>query len=197
MNRIVLLAVAAAWAAVLVPPLLRSRLENRPGSSVSDFRRQLSTLQKTVPTRQMAPVRGMARPLTHSSGARPSAATRRVVQSHAATYADERIMVDTAPTGGLQRRAAYDPTGATRRAPAQRVSRREAIRRRRANVLFLLVATTGLALFLAATTASSFWVYAFAFSFVALCGYVYKLAQLRQYELDSRHPDIRHADVRW
>jgi 4-hydroxybenzoate polyprenyltransferase len=77
------------------------------------------------------------------------------------------------------------------------VSRREVIRRRRANVLFLLVATTGLALFLAATTSSSFWVYVFAASFVALCGYVYKLAQLRQYELDSRHPDIRHADVRW
>jgi hypothetical protein len=197
MNRIVLLAVAAAWAAVLVPPLLRSRLENRPGSSVSDFRRQLSTLQKSVPTRQMAPMRGMARPLTHASSARPSAATRRAAQAYSPLATDERYVVDAAPTGGLERRPAYDPTGATRRAPARRVSRREVIRRRRANVLFLLVATTGLALFLAATTSSSFWVYVFAASFVALCGYVYKLAQLRQYELDSRHPDIRHADVRW
>ncbi len=51
MGKIVLLAVAAAWAAVLIPPLIRSRIENRPNSSVTDFRRQLSTLQRTVPTR--------------------------------------------------------------------------------------------------------------------------------------------------
>lgn len=192
MNKIVLLAVAAAWAAVLVPPLLRSRLENRPGSSVSDFRRQLSTLQKTVPTRQVAPMRGMARPLTHAAPARPYASARTATRSHAVALADERATAyDGAPTGGLQRRAAYDPTAGTGRVPARRISRREAIRRRRANVLFLLVATTGLTLFLAASTSSSFWVYSFAFSFVALCGFVYKLAQLRQYELDSRHPDVR------
>lgn len=192
MNRIVLLAVAAAWAAVLVPPLLRSRFENRPGSSVSDFRRQLSTLQKTVPTRQMAPMRGMARPLTHAATTRPSAATRAATRSHSGSFADERVVAyETAPTGGLQRRAAYDPTVGTQRVPARHVSRREAIRRRRANVLFLLAITTGLTLFLAATTSSSFWVYSFAFSFVALCGFVYKLAQLRQYELDSRQPDVR------
>ena len=38
MGQVVLLVVAAAWAAVLLPPLLRSRLENRPNSSVLDFR---------------------------------------------------------------------------------------------------------------------------------------------------------------
>lgn len=188
MNRIVLLAVAAAWAAVLLPPLIRSRLENRPGSSVSDFRRQLSTLQKTVPTRGVAPMRSMARPLTQAAPTRTPMATRAQVQS--AGY-ERPIMRDATPTGGLQRRAEYDPTGGQRRAPARQVSRREAIRRRRLNVLLLLVASTALTLFLAATTVTSFWVYAFAFSFVSLCGYVYKLAQLRQYELDSRHQDVR------
>ncbi len=192
MNKIVILAVAAAWAAVLVPPLLRSRLENRPGSSVSDFRRQLSTLQKTVPTRQMGPMRGMARPLTHAPAARPTASARTASRMHSATLADDRAMAyDSAPTGGLQRRAEYDPTAGTQRVPARRVSRREAIRRRRTNVLFLLAAATGLTLFLAASTSSSFWVYSFALAFVVLCGYVYKLAQLRQYELDSRQPDVR------
>lgn len=192
MNKIVILAVAAAWAAVLVPPLLRSRLENRPGSSVSDFRRQLSTLQKTVPTRQMGPMRGMARPLTHAPAARPTASVRTASRMHSATLVDGRAMAyDNAPTGGLQRRAEYDPTAGTQRVPARRVSRREAIRRRRTNVLFLLAAATGLTLFLAASTSSSFWVYSFALAFVALCGYVYKLAQLRQYELDSRQPDVR------
>ncbi len=72
MGKIVLLAVAAAWAAVLIPPLIRSRIENRPNSSVTDFRRQLSTLQRTVPTRGMAPMRTIGRPLTQAPSSRTS-----------------------------------------------------------------------------------------------------------------------------
>lgn len=192
MNKIVLLAVAAAWAAVLVPPLVRSRLENRPGSSVTDFRRQLSTLQKTVPTRTVGPMRSMARPLTASAPTRTHAATTSASRSQMSTAGLERRSVsDTAPTGGLQRRAEYDPTAGQRRPAARQLSRREVIRRRRTNTLLTLVASTGITLFLAATTVSSFWVYAFAFSFVGLCGFVYKLAQLRQYELDTRQQDVR------
>ena len=62
MGQLVLLVVAAAWAAVLVPPLLRSRIENRPNSSVSDFRDQLSSLQRAMPSRGVA-MRSMGRPL--------------------------------------------------------------------------------------------------------------------------------------
>ncbi len=51
-------------------------------------------------------------------------------------------------------------------------------------MLFALVMLTAATLFLAATTKSSGMVYAFAFAFVSLCGYCYKLAQLRQYEHD-------------
>ena len=61
MSKLILLVVAAAWAAVLLPPLLRSRLDARPGTSISSFRRQLSTLQRSVPGG--APMRSMARPL--------------------------------------------------------------------------------------------------------------------------------------
>jgi hypothetical protein len=71
MQKLILLVVAAAWFAVLVPPLLRSRIERRPGSSVTDFRRQLSTLQRSTPSvRGAAPVRMMARPLV-PAGSRP------------------------------------------------------------------------------------------------------------------------------
>ena len=73
MQSFVLLAVAAVWLAVIVPPLLRSRVENRPNSSVTDFRRQLSTLQRAVPTRTMVPMRGMARQLLESIGVEVSA----------------------------------------------------------------------------------------------------------------------------
>jgi hypothetical protein len=59
---------------------------------------------------------------------------------------------------------------------------RSDVRRRRTNVLFLLVVTTACTLFLAATTSSTVMLYVFALAFLALCGYVYLLAQLRQRE---------------
>ncbi len=73
-----------------------------------------------------------------------------------------------------------------RQAAASRAQRpsdpRNDIRRRRTNVLFLLVISTACTLFLAATTSSTVMLYVFALSFLALCGYVYLLAQLRQRE---------------
>ena len=210
MGKIVLLAVAAAWAAVLLPPLLRNRMDNRPGSSVTDFRRQLSTLQRAVPTRNITPMRSMARPLAPSPLQKP-AVQYRVGQSlpraHgvAAPVGYDRGYDRTAErgyerqhhTGELARRAPREHGGrehgvrehTQRHAPARQVSRREVVRRRRSNVLFVLVASNALTLFLAATTNAHAMVYGFALAFVSLCGYVYKLAQLRQYEQDSRWSD--------
>ena len=59
---------------------------------------------------------------------------------------------------------------------------RSDVRRRRSNVLFLLAVTTACTLFLAATTSATVLLYVFALSFLALCGYVYLLGQLRQRE---------------
>jgi hypothetical protein len=73
MSQIILLVVGAAWAAVLLPPLLRGRQASRPQSSVVDFRRQLSTLQRSQPTRGVAPMR-MSRPLAPA----PTRPVRRV-----------------------------------------------------------------------------------------------------------------------
>ncbi|HSP29727.1 MAG TPA: hypothetical protein VLN74_14335, partial [Ilumatobacteraceae bacterium] len=66
--------------------------------------------------------------------------------------------------------------------PTRSSDPRTDVRRRRSNVLFLLVVTTACTLFLAATTSSTVLLYVFALSFLALCGYVYLLAQLRQRE---------------
>lgn len=198
MGKIVLLAVAAAWAAVLLPPLLRSRMENRPGSSVTDFRRQLSTLQRAVPTRSMTPMRSMARPLTSSPLQRPVATGRPGQPGNpggsghlsARAHGNDR---DAGVSGSLSHLARGElrrrDHGGSRSTPSRRVNRREVVRRRRANVLFMLVMVTGVSLFLAATTQSSAMVYAFAFGFVSLCGYCYKLAQLRQYETDRTQYD--------
>ncbi|MFM2069825.1 MAG: hypothetical protein RLZZ623_88 [Actinomycetota bacterium] len=186
MGKIVLLAVAAAWAAVLLPPLLRSRMDNRPGSSVTDFRRQLSTLQRAVPTRSMTPMRSMARPLAPSPLQRPAAAGRpNVARAHGASIAERESY-----TGELQRRHDRDQmVHGQRHQPGRRVSQREVVRRRRTNVVFVLALANVVTLFLAGTTKSSAMVYAFALAFVSLCGYCYKLAQLRQYEQDRLYSD--------
>ena len=85
MGQLVLLVVAAAWAAVLIPPLLRSRIENRPNSSVSDFRNQLSSLQRAMPSRGVA-MRSMARPLAPSPLSRPAATGRPPLRSGVRTH---------------------------------------------------------------------------------------------------------------
>lgn len=206
MQPIVLLAVAAVWAAVIIPPLLRSRVENRPNSSVTDFRRQLSTLQRAVPTRTMVPMRGMARPLVqapqqrhmaHSSlhgqpgQVRRSPAMNGSMSSSGSMSLNGSVSLNGSMTGAAQQRshggAQVDNTAGHRQMHLHKVSQREVLRRRRANVLFILVVTVGITGFLAATTHADVMVYAFALSFVSLCGYCYKLVQLRNYEMDRSY----------
>jgi hypothetical protein len=49
----------------------------------------------------------------------------------------------------------------------------------------MLVVATSSTLFLAATTKATVMLYVFALAFLALCGYVYLLAQIRQREQRS------------
>ena len=46
---LVLIILAAIWAAVLLPPYLQNRRETRPGDSIATFRSQLSVLERTTP----------------------------------------------------------------------------------------------------------------------------------------------------
>lgn len=46
---LVLIILAAIWAAVLLPPYLQNRRETRPGDSIATFRTQLSVLERTTP----------------------------------------------------------------------------------------------------------------------------------------------------
>ncbi len=197
MQSFVLLAVAAVWLAVIVPPLLRSRVDNRPNSSVTDFRRQLSTLQRTVPTRTMVPMRGMARQLAQSPQQQRSPQQRShtmhgspgdvrrsaVLEQH---YRDETAghPRQRMHEGSLQRQGSA--TG-HRQTHMHKVSQRELVRRRRSNILFVLVLTVGISAFLAATTKNSFMVFTFAVSFISLCGFCYKLVQLRNYGTDNTY----------
>jgi hypothetical protein len=186
MSKIVLLAVLAAWAAVLIPPLLRSRVENRPNSSVTDFRRQLSTLQRAVPTRTMVPMRSMGRPLTASPLSRPAAPGRPGQMQQMHRVATSAVVGQRMHNTTLER-----SDGSHRQAHLHQVSQRELVRRRRANVFFMLLLATGVTAFLAATTKANSMVYAFAFAFMSLCLYGYKLVQIRSLGVD------RDADTNW
>ena len=212
MGELVLLVVAAAWAAVLIPPLVRSRIENRPNSSVTDFRRQLNRLQSTVPSRASS-MRGMARPLAPSPLQRPAAGGRPGMQgaqlrrtaaggtrAHGARAAAPTAVPvrEVAP----RKRTHGDPTGSQPR-PRQaghrqaHVSRHstaqaEVVRRRRSNMLFMLVLAAGSTLFLAATTKAPIMGYLFAAAFLALCGYLYLLSQARQREATQWPQDWMH-----
>lgn len=170
MGQLVLLVVAAVWAAVLVPPLLRSRIENRPYSSVSDFRRNLTRLQNTVPARAGGSLRPVGRPLAPSPLYRHAAPGRpggRVAQGGTTVRTRSSVGDHTAP---MRRHAE----------PTRRLSPAAERRRRRANVLFSLVLLSGATLFVAATTKATVMLYLFAAAFLALCGYIYLLAQIRQ-----------------
>jgi hypothetical protein len=182
-TNIVLLVVGAAWLAVLLPPLLRSRVENRPGSSIVDFRRQLASLQRTVPTRGVTPMRHMARPLAPSTGSRSHGAMREHVSRSPMQSAslDRRSVatVRSASHSSPVRSGSHHPHGQVhvQRRPST-VARRE-VQQRRQNVLMALVGLTLGSAVLAFATANSVLTYVFVLSAVSLVGYCYKLVQLK------------------
>lgn len=186
MGQLVLLVVAAAWAAVLIPPLLRSRIENHPNSSVSDFRRQLHRLQSSVPARAGGSMRPVGRPLAPSPLYRQAATGRPGVRT-APRPAAQRALPSRGALG-MHGGSSGDHSSAMRRhsdVALRRMSPAAERRRRRTNVLFSLVMLSGSTLFLAATTKATVMLYLFAIAFLALCGYMYLLAQIRQ----RNHPD--------
>ncbi len=151
MSQLILLIVGAAWMAVLLPPLFRSRIDSRPVSSVSDFRRQLYTLQRTQsPLRGQEPLRAMSRPLA------PTPAHLRPIM-----------------------RARPEATNSPNSPEMAYMSTAAIVRRRRTNVLFALIGANGVSLFLAFTTGSAAMIWFFAVAVVSLVGYCYLLVQIR------------------
>ena len=177
MSKLILLVVAAAWAGVLLPPLLRSRLDSRPGTSITSFRRQLSTLQRSVPGTS-GPMRSMARPLTGPSrhgyaagySAQPARRSTSVVQLDRSGY-----RLDQPVEAGHGRR-----TVRAHQAPV-RVPRSN-VRQRRQNVLVILGMAALAFGFLSAATTAAFARYGLVLAVCMLVGYLYLLVQLRRNE---------------
>ncbi len=136
----VVVILAAMWVLVLVPPLLRSRSEGRPSTSVGSFRHQLATLSRTGPGSRAAR-RSLSRSVVpmHVPGRPAPGVDGRQVRGPVSPYYDDHEYDDLAGHG-------YAPS-----APRSRVGRpvpmgysvrsgRAEVRRRRQNVLFALLA---------------------------------------------------------
>jgi hypothetical protein len=168
MGNLILLLVAAAWAAVLVPPLVRSRLRNSPNTSVTQFRRQLSSLQQGG--------RGLSR-----SGSLPVGSMRSPLRDAARPFAPAARAV-----GRPLRQVGHATSSVVRPRGTRQHDRfegeffeRELIRRRRQNWLLGLAGTTGMSLLLALAMREMFFVWTFTVAALATAAYCYVLVQWR------------------
>lgn len=213
MASLILLVVVAAWLAVLIPPLLRSRLENRPNSSVTDFRNQLSSLQRAMPSSRTVSMRAMGRPLAPSPLSRPAASGRPTLRSGVRTHGgnvrsagQQAAMRSTRPDvarlhdASLRSRPRGEPVRQRAHQPATRSVRdqRDAVRRRRANVLLVLALVAGCSVFLAATTKAQPLAYLAAGSCFAIAAYLLVLGQAARPVVPERRgaPRARRAGGR-
>ncbi|HEX6787319.1 MAG TPA: hypothetical protein VF076_08970 [Acidimicrobiales bacterium] len=165
MKPLVLLILAVVWGVALIPPLLRSRSELRPNSSVASFRRTLSDMSR-IPGRNGT--RGMVNPASpvrafRASPGQPSAPAQSARQL-------SRVSPGRYPTYG------YAPGVARARA------NRAVMIRRRQNVLFTLVTAvvvTGIVGFALGIVVART---AFFVCLILLSLYVWMLATLRRNE---------------
>lgn len=197
MQKVIFLILGAAWLVVLVPPLLRSRGENRPTSSVDHFRRNLAVLQQSAPPR-INPLQSMGRPLANGrqglSNAYSRAALKRTPTDPRLRRSDvplARRNMASAPVAGGQinayagqpSRHGEDATAPLERRgqqPARPTSRQQLMRRRReqtVRTLFVISVGTGVLALLAKSPAL---IYICALSILALFFYCAKLLRLRR-----------------
>ncbi|MEY3452370.1 MAG: hypothetical protein RL574_108, partial [Actinomycetota bacterium] len=145
MGNVILLVVVAAWAAVLLPPLVRSRMHRSPGTSVDHFRRQLTSLQRD------------GRPLARGSASRPGMHRDPYAPLGAPLRGVARPFAPAARALGRPlRQVGHATSSIVRPAGERRHARfegeyfeRELLRRRRANWLYGLVGTAAVSLLLA------------------------------------------------
>ena len=165
MSKLILLIVGAAWLAVLLPPILRARINNSPNMSVSAFRRNLSTLQSSNLRHSQTQLRGMSRELAPNQ-----------LRSRQGNHLSHLTGPILRPQGTRSHQAFSGEFFA-----------RELVRQRRQHTVVGLATAVGVSLFLAFTTGSIVLVYAFTLSLIALIGYCYWLVQLRAQRDSTRY----------
>jgi len=168
---LIVVILAVAWIVVLVPPLLRSRSDGRPSTSIGSFRQQLATLSRTAPDR-----RGVVRPLN-----RPMGVPRGPARHPGSGYAgDDRSVYAAWPARPVS--SPYARTAPLGYSGLSVRSGRAEVRRRRLNVLVGLLALAavtaigGFAVGISALVAVNLLIDA------VLVFYIYLLVQLRRAE---------------
>jgi|688.fasta_scaffold769207_2 hypothetical protein len=157
MSTVILMLVGAAWLAVLLPPMIKTRLHGSPGNSMNSFRRQMSSLQS--PRGRSSDLRSLSRPLAPA----PTRGTRRPGYGRGGDM-----------SGALSR------NDRSRQARQEREARRREmeVQHRRKNTVVGLAITTVTSLFVAVTTGSMGFATLFTASLIVTTLYCYWLRQL-------------------
>ena len=165
MKPLVLLILAVVWGVALIPPLLRSRSELRPNSSVASFRRTLSDMSR-IPGRNGT--------TGHGQPGQPGAGVPGLA----------RPAVVAGPWRPPQRSVSYTDVQQAATRPARRAARanRAAMIRRRQNVLFTLVTAVVVSGIVGFALGMPIARTAFFVCLVLLSLYVWMLATLRRNE---------------
>jgi hypothetical protein len=163
---LILLLIGVMWAVVLLPPLLRSRSDGRPSTSIVGFQRQLSSLQRTRPASAAHAPYALNRPMPGARG----------------------------PIGAMARPATRSVMAPAYRPAYRPMSRREMAKRRRQHVFVLLGAAAVVTLLGYLATGNSTLFALHMVADLVLAGYVYLLVQIRRMgELRSARADWYHA----
>jgi len=180
---LVLLILAVIWAAVLIPPALRSRAEGRPADSITAFHRQLAVLRRAGP-------RG-AFPADGTSSPRPRSL---------------RSVGSGGPLGSPM--TAFAPRSVARAQVRAAIPRRGSARRRRRDVFLSLLVAAGTTLVLGAVPGLRMFLVVHVAADFLLFGYVALLVRQRNLAAERalkvrllptarRHAGPREAEGRW
>ena len=158
------------------------------------FRRQLTTLQRTMPGGGIQ-MRQMARPLAGPQQHGPGARTHGAVSARRDTVVSlDRLSIDSRTHYGESRygESRYgDSRYGDQRYADPRMNRqrqqasmaRAAVKQRRQNILFLLAGSTAVTGLLWMMTKASSVAYAFVLSLCLFAGYIYLLTQSRKVDV--------------
>ncbi len=174
MSNLILLIVGAIWLAVLLPPLIRARLNSSPLSTVNQFQRKNTSLRNLGSTNSH--LRGMSRELAPNRLNRDGIEYPRGRQIMQNPQRGSRSNQFSNLTGPILR-----PQG-TRSHQNQKsayYSRQMKIHRHRQNLIWL-GATTVISLFIAMTTGMMAFVWVFTLSLIGLIFYCYLLVEKKK-----------------
>lgn len=187
MSKLILLIVGAAWLAVLLPPLIRAKINSSPSTSINQFQRKNNSLRDLGSTkshmrgmsRELSPNRqnrsGYGYPSSRQNTSNPRGANR---TNHFSNLTDPILR----PQG----------TRSHRNRDQEYYVRQMKLQRQRQNVIGLASGTV-ISLFLALSTGVMAFVWAFTLFFIASGFYFYVLVQNRvSRENKNRAAQLRH-----